>query len=295
MQLKGLLSAVVTPFTSNGEAVDHAVLREVVEYQIGQGVHGFVTSGSTGEFTALSTGERHAILETVLDQVAGRVPVVAHIGSMTPSASIELGQHAERSGAAAVMIVQPFFEPLDIEESLDFYRVVAGALGIPAMVYNLPYATGVKLSPGKLAKLATDVEQIEYVKESSSDMHQATVLIREYGHLFKTFVGIDTLYFTSLAEGGAGSVNGAANVIPGELVQLYEALSSGDLNGARETWEDVYPLMRFFISGGYVARVKAALQRLDRSVGDPRPPVHRLRESELPALDRAIERLRSRA
>jgi 4-hydroxy-tetrahydrodipicolinate synthase len=275
MELHGLISAMVTPFEA-GEAgaVDEVRLRSIVEETIAGGVHALVPNGSTGEFPTQTHDERRRVVEITLDQAAGRVPVVPHIGAMTAADAIRLGRHAEEHGAAGVMVVSPYYEPLDLDETKDYYRRVAGALSLPVMIYNLPVATGVNLPPREVAALAREVDTIRYVKDTSGDFNQGCELIHEHGDVIKTFVGLDTLYFAALVEGGAGSVNGAANFIAPELAAVYDAARAGDLETAGKVWASVYPVMKFLISGGYVAGVKGAMDVIGRSAGDPRLPIH---------------------
>ena len=144
--LSGVLTALVTPFTDDG-AIDEAVLRQVVDRNIDGGVHGVVACGSTGEFSALSGAERRFVVETVIDQSAGRVPVVAQTGAQSTAEAIELSQHAEKAGASVLMVVAPYYEPLSIEETKLYLRTVADSVSIPVMLYNLPVATGVNMTP----------------------------------------------------------------------------------------------------------------------------------------------------
>ena len=170
--------------------------------------------GSTGEFTSLSLDERKLVLEIVLDETAGRVPVVAHTGAMTAREAVVLSQHAERAGASAVMLVAPYYEPLTLNEVSRYYQDVAFSVGISVMVYNLPAVTGVNLNPREISNLAALVPNIRYVKDTSGDMSQAAQLIHEYGDVISTFVGLDTLYFASIVEGASGCVLGTANLLP---------------------------------------------------------------------------------
>lgn len=291
MELHGLLSALATPFTHDGAQVDEPRLRELIERTITGRVHGIVPNGSTGEFTALSPEERRHVVEVTIDQVAGRIPVVPHIGAMTPSEAIALGRHAETSGASGVMLVAPYYEPLDTMEVMDFYRRVAGSLSIPVMIYNLPVATGVNLLPAQVAQLASEVDTIQYVKDTTGDLSQAAELIHGYGDVVKTFVGQDTLYFTALVEGSAGSVNGAANIIASPLVAVYDQVKAGQLAAARTTWESVYPVMKFLVSGGYVSGVKAALDVAGYSIGDPRLPIHPASSERRAEIEAALKHL----
>jgi 4-hydroxy-tetrahydrodipicolinate synthase len=286
-ELHGLMSAMSTPMTEDGSAVDENILRELTERTINAGVHGLVPCGSTGEFAALTGDERRKVVEVVLDQTAGRVPVVPHVGAMSTNEAMTHAKHAEAAGASGLMVVAPYYEPLSLEETKKYFLDVAGAVGIPIMVYNLPAATGVDLEPADVAALARQADNIQYVKDTSGDFSQAAQLIHDYGDVIKTFVGWDTLYLAALVEGGAGSVNGAANFIAPQLVGIYNNVQAGKLIEAKATWDEIFPLMQFLVSGGYVAAVKAALRILGYPAGAARQPIGGLpaeRRSELEQL-----------
>ncbi len=272
-ELRGVLSAMSTPFTADDRAVDEAGLRELTEWTITAGSHGLVPGGSTGEFASMTGEERRRVLEIVLDQAAGRVPVVAGVGAMTTREAVELATDAEKAGAAAVLVVAPYYEPIELVDTKRFFREVADAISVPVVVYNLPVATGVNLTPEDIRELATGSENIQYIKDTTGDMTQAGRLIHEHGDVVKTFVGWDTMYFASLTEGAPGSIVGSANINAGELVALFDAVQEGRLSDAQRIWAEEYPLMNFLVSGNYVAGVKGALDAVGRSAGPAREPI----------------------
>lgn len=282
---------MTTPMTDDGAAVDENTLRELTERTIQAGVHGLVPCGSTGEFAALSSDERRRVVEVVLDQAAGRVPVVPHVGAMSTQEAITHAKHAEAAGAAGLMVVAPYYEPLDLEETKKYFLDVAGAVSVPIMVYNLPVATGVNLEPGEVAALARQAENIQYVKDTSGDFSQAARLIHDHGDVLSTFVGWDTLYLAALVEGGAGSVNGAANFIAPQLVDIYNKIKAGQLTAAKSTWDGIFPLMQFLVSGGYVAAVKAALRILGYPAGSARSPIGDLPAERKTELEQILKNL----
>ncbi|MCW2768353.1 MAG: dihydrodipicolinate synthase [Nocardioides sp.] len=284
--LNGVLSALVTPFDSEG-AVDETTLRRVVDRNIDGGVHGVVACGSTGEFTTLSGAERRMVVETVIDQVAGRVPVVAQTGAQSTAEAIQLSQHAEKAGVSVLMVVTPYYEPLSIEETKLYLRTVADSVSIPVMLYNLPVATGVNMTPELVGELAREVENIQYVKDTTGDIAQAGKLIHHYGDVVSTFVGWDSLLLAALTEGAAGVMAGTANVIPAELVSIHAAIADRDLDRARTEWEQLYPLMDAIMSAPFVSAVKAALNARGFEVGNPRLPLLPVD----PDVDAAIARL----
>src|SRR5918992_1180838 len=213
VQLRGVLTALATPFTADG-SVDEPRLRALVDRSIDGGVHGVVACGSTGEFSALSSDERRLVVETVVDQAARRVPVIAQTGAASTAEAIRLSRHAQSVGADVVMPVAPYYEPLSIEETLTYLRAVAGAVDIPVMLYNLPVATGVDLTPATVGTLAREVENIRYIKNTTVDMAQSAALIHDHGDVIATFVGWDSLLLSALAEGAAGVMAGTADGVP---------------------------------------------------------------------------------
>jgi 4-hydroxy-tetrahydrodipicolinate synthase len=274
-QLRGVLTALATPFAPDGQ-IDTDALRRLVDRNIDGGVHGVVACGSTGEFAALSGAERRLVVETVIDQVGGRVPVVAQTGAMSTAEAIDLTRHAQAAGASAAMVVAPYYEPLTLEETVSYLREVADAVDIDIMLYNLPVATGVNLPPDTVGELAREVTNIRYIKDTSADLAQAGQLIHNHSDVIATFVGWDSLMLAALTEGAAGVMAGTANVMPAQLVSVYRALSDGDLEHAQAEWARIYPLMDAIMSAPFVPAIKSALNSLGFPAGSPRKPVQDL-------------------
>ena len=271
-QLSGVLTALAIPFAADGQ-IDEKVLRRVVDRSIDGGVDGVVACGSTGEFAAMSGAERRLVVETVIDQTAGRVPVVAQTGALSTKEAVELSRHAQAAGASVLMVVAPYYEPLTLDETLHYLRTVADAVDIPIMLYNLPGATGVNLDPETVGRLAREVENIQYIKDTSADMAQAGQLIHNHGDVISTFVGWDSLLLQAITEGAAGVMAGTANVMPAELVSIHRALVAGELHRARAEWARIYPLMDAIMSAPFIQAVKAAMEATGLPVGGPREPL----------------------
>jgi 4-hydroxy-tetrahydrodipicolinate synthase len=294
--LRGVLTALATPFSPDGQ-IDTTALRRVVDRSIDGGVQGVVACGSTGEFAAMSSTERRLVVETVVDQAAGRVPVVAQTGAMSTAEAVDLSRHAEAAGASVLMVVAPYYEPLTVAETVGYLRTVAAAVDIPIMLYNLPAATGVNLTPDIVGQLAHEVENIRYIKDTSADMSQAGKLIHTYGDVIGTFVGWDSLILAALTEGAAGIMAGSANVIPAELVSIYRAVCDGELERAQSEWAAIHPLIDAFISAPYVQAIKAGLNALGVPAGSPRKPLSELdatTAATISALARALPQLSTR-
>ncbi|WP_432168225.1 4-hydroxy-tetrahydrodipicolinate synthase [Streptomyces sp. bgisy031] len=269
----GILTALATPYDEAGD-IDEKLLRVLVDRSVDGGVSGVVAGGSTGEFAAMTGDERRLLVETVVDQAAGRVPVIAQTGAVATREAVELTRHAEKAGADVVMVVAPYYEALSMDETLRYLRTVADSVSIPVMLYNIPDATGVNLDPDTVGALAREQENIRYIKDTSADMAQAGQLIHRHGDVIDTFLGWDSLLLAAVAEGAAGVMAGTGNVMPADLVAVHQALTAGDLELARARWKRIFPLMDTLMTGGpFIQGVRAALQEIGLPVGAPREPL----------------------
>jgi dihydrodipicolinate synthase/N-acetylneuraminate lyase len=226
-----------------------------------------VPGGSTGEFTTLTHPERRRLVEATVEATAGRVPVVAGTGALSTRETVELSVHAEEAGAAAVMIVPPFYDALSWRELLAHYTAVADAIEIPIMYYNLPSASGVKLTAAQLGELP-----VACLKDTGGDAVAATELIQTGRPTLLN--GWDTLTFAALAAGTRAVVWGVASILPAECVELHRLLIDDiDLPAARELWARLWPLCRFLEGQSYPAAVKAACRLAGDTTGPVRAPL----------------------
>jgi 4-hydroxy-tetrahydrodipicolinate synthase len=289
-EIAGVLTALSTPFGPD-EQIDTGVLRQLVDRSIDGGVGGVVAGGSTGEFAALSAEERLLLVDTVVEQAAGRVPVIAQTGATTTREAISLSQAAERSGADVLMLVTPYYEALSLDETVAYIRDVTAAVGLPVMLYNIPDATGVNLDPHTIGTLAHEDDRIRFVKDSSANYEQALQLIHHHGDVIRTFIGWDSYTFSALVEGAAGVMAGAANVIPAELVAVHARIAVGDLAGALEQWKRIYPVVDALLSAPFIASVKAGLRYQGIAAGVPRRPVGDLSAADAARVELALDTL----
>jgi 4-hydroxy-tetrahydrodipicolinate synthase len=275
----GVLPALITPFTADGEAIDIRSLTAIVERLIRGGVGGLVPGGSTGEFTTLTNAERGQLIETVVEAAAGRVPVVAGTGALSTRATVELSVHAEQAGAAAVMVVPPFYDAPSWRELQAHYAAVADAIEIPIMYYNLPSATGTTLTAEQLRQLP-----ISSLKDTGGDATAATELIQTGGPTLLN--GWDTQTFLALAQGVRAVVWGVASIVPEQCVELHRLLIDEiDLPAARELWSRLWPLCAYLESQSYPAAVKAACALMGDATGPVRAPLLALEDTtELQAM-----------
>jgi 4-hydroxy-tetrahydrodipicolinate synthase len=290
----GVLPALITPFTEDGGAIDTGALAAIVDRLIGAGVAGLVPGGSTGEFTTLSHAERRELVETTVEAAAGRVPIVAGTGALSTRETVELSAHAEQAGAAAVMIVPPFYDALSWRELRAHYTAVADAIAIPIMYYNLPSASGVTLTAAQFRELQGT--GVTCLKDTGGDAVAATELLQSGGPTLLN--GWDTLTFAALAAGVRAVVWGAASIVPEQCVQLQRLLIDDiDLPAARELWARLWPLCHFLESQSYPAAVKAACRLVGDTTGPVRAPLLPLDDAaagELAALVEQVELYRRR-
>jgi 4-hydroxy-tetrahydrodipicolinate synthase len=266
----GVLPALITPFTEDGRAIDPDALGTIVDRLIDAGVAGLVPGGSTGEFTTLTHAERVQLIEATVEAARGRVPVVAGTGALSTSETVELSVSAERSGAAAVMIVPPFYDPLSWRELFAHYTAVSESIEIPIMYYNLPSATGVKLTAEQFRELQR--AGVGSLKDTGGDAVAATELIQTDGPALLN--GWDTLTFAALAAGVRAVVWGTASILPEQCVELHRLLIDDiDLPAARRLWSRLWPLCHFLESQSYSAAVKAACRLVGDTTGPVRPPL----------------------
>jgi 4-hydroxy-tetrahydrodipicolinate synthase len=269
-ELHGVLPALITPFTEDGSAIDTDGLAANIERLIAAGVSGLVPGGSTGEFTTLTHAERRELVEVTCATAEGRVPVVAGTGALSTRETIELSVHAERSGTAAVMIVPPFYEALPWDALLAHYAAVAGAIEIPIMYYNLPSASGVRLT----AEQFRDLQRVGVtsLKDTGGDAVAAAELIQTDGPTLLN--GWDTLTFAALASGVRAVVWGTASILPRECVELHRCLiDEVDLPAARALWARLWPLCHFLERQSYSAAVKTACGLVGDATGPVRAPL----------------------
>jgi 4-hydroxy-tetrahydrodipicolinate synthase len=289
----GVLPALITPFTENGADVDADALAAIVDRLVGAGVAGLVPGGSTGEFTTLTNPERREVIDVTVKAAAGRVPVVAGTGALSTRDTIELSVHAERAGAAAVMIVPPFYEALGWRELLTHYTAVAQAISIPIMYYNLPSAAGVTLEPHQLRELRR-VARVTSLKDTGGDAVAAAELIQAGAGGPTLLNGWDTLTFAALAAGVRAVVWGTASILPEQCVALHRLLIDDiDLPAARDLWARLWPLCRFLESQSYAAAVKTACALVGDTTGPVRAPLLALEDDATAELGALLERAKA--
>ena len=292
-KLEGVFAVLVTPMTA-AEAVDYETLAAHVDYLIEEGgVRGIIPTGSTGEYYALTMEERKKVTETTLQAVGGRLPVVVGANATTTREVIEYCQHAEKCGAAGVMLAAPYYSLPTDDELFEHYRAVNDAISIPIMLYNFPARSGVDLKPGLIQRLA-ELDNVQYVKESTGDITRVSDIIRLCGDKITVFCGYDSEALENFLLGAKGWVAGASNFLPKVHVKLFDlAVKEGDFKTARELYYKFLPVLAVLEGGGkYIQFVKACCDLMGHPVGPPRRPLLPASPGEVAALKEALDQIR---
>ena len=241
-RFQGSFVAMVTPFRSG--AVDEAKLRELVELHVAGGTDGLIPCGTTGESPTLSHDEHRRVVDVVLEAARGRIQVVAGTGSNSTAEAIDLTRHAERSGAAGALVVNPYYNKPTQEGLYRPFRAVAEAVAIPILVYNIQSRTAVNVETPTLERLVRDVRNVAGVKEASGSLDQMSQVIAACGPDFSVLSGDDNVTLPLMAIGGHGVVSVIANILPKETAEMVHAALDGDWKRARELHYRLFPLAR---------------------------------------------------
>jgi dihydrodipicolinate synthase/N-acetylneuraminate lyase len=272
--LKGVIPAIVTPFTADGE-LDTDGLKRLARFLLDHGVHGIMTTGGNGEFPHLLRAERRRVTETVVKEVKGVVPVIAGTAACSTAETLLLSEDAKGVGADAVILTPPYFYKLPDESIHRHFQTLSNNLQIPMIVYNNPLYTGNNLSPDLIDEIA-GFKGVIGLKQSNSDLGQLVETIRRSGEKISVCTGIDSQFYPSLCAGAKGIFSTAACVHE-EAFSLHMKIQ--ELNRLLE------------YDPGYVAPCKEALSMLGLPGGPVREPMPQLSSTEREALKQALGNL----
>ena len=257
----GTATALVTPFKTNG-AVDEPTLRKLVDLQIKGGVEALVPVGSTGEGATLSEDEQAFVIETVVDQVHGKVPVIAGASSNSTIRAVGLAREAQKRGADAVLTVAPFYNKPTQEGIFQHFGAIAGAVEIPIVIYNVPGRTASNIDAATALRLAEEVPNIAGVKEASANFGQIMEILRNRPKGFGVWSGDDNLTLPMVALGADGVISVAANEIPRLFSDMVRYALKGKWEKARAMHYRLLPLMNANFLESNPIPVKAALSMM---------------------------------
>ena len=267
---KGSIVAIVTPFVN--DAVDEERLRELVEFQIANGTDAIVPCGTTGESSTLDYEEHDRVIEIVVQQTKGRVPVIAGTGSNSTKEAIELTEHARKLGADGALLVTPYYNKPTQEGLYRHYRAVAEAVPLPQILYNVPGRTGVNLLPETVARLA-EIANIVAIKEATGSLQQASEVIALCGDKLDVLSGDDFITFPMMACGAKGVISVVANIMPKEVAALVDAFVAGNMEEARQWHLKLLKISNAMFIETNPVPVKTAVALMGKATDEVRLPL----------------------
>ena len=279
-KIEGVLTAIVTPFDAEG-ALNLPGLARQVTRQLDAG-NGIFCGGTNGEFFVLNEEEKVSVTRTCVETVAGRAPVVAHIGEISTRETLRLGKRIAALGVDAVSVITPWFVPLKQAELITHYTAIADTLTVPVFLYNIPARTGNTIAPETAKRLAAH-PNIAGIKDSAGSHESLSGFLKVAKEVpdFVVFNGPDSLIHQGFVEGCAGAVSGLANAAPREINAIWTRFAAGDIAGSRQQQETVTSLRETLYKVCFApAAVKRAVQLLGYNVGNSKYPVRISAEQE---------------
>lgn len=283
----GSIAVIVTPFTKDGD-INEAGYREVIDFVISCGCHGVISTGSTGEFFLMSGDERKQVFEIAVDQVKGRVLLLAGTSAIRTEEVVELTRYAAELGYDGSLILPSMYVGLDDREVFEFYNRISGEAGLPIMLYNSPRAVRTFLTPKLVERLIT-IDNVVAVKESSYELRHISDLIRFIGGEIPVFTGLEDLMLPAMAVGAKGAVSMTVQIVGRMATDLYEAAASGDMKKAKKLHLKIVRIYDLFKVGSIYVAIKEAMNLLGRPGGYSRPPMLPFTEKQIMELRKILQ------
>jgi 4-hydroxy-tetrahydrodipicolinate synthase len=266
---KGIFPALVTPFTKADE-IDETAYRALIRYVLPH-VNGVVPVGTTGEFVYLSEAEKQKVIEIAIDEVGGRVPVVAGTGCPSTRDTVRLTAWAKDAGATAALVVAPFYLKPTFNEVYEHFEKV-NEVGLSIILYNIPQCAGTHFKWWTAEGMAY-LDNVVGIKDSSGDLPFMEALFEKIRGLIGIFCGHDEVVMAALAAGADGAILASANLIPDIWQEIYSAVQRGDLETARQRQKDIQILTRLVARKGGTQAVKEGLRMMGLTMSDSRHPI----------------------
>ena len=267
---EGSLVAIVTPFI-NGK-FDEKAFADLIEFQLANGTHGIVPCGTSGESATLSHAEHERVVALTVEVVNRRVPVIAGTGSNSTDEAIAFTKHAKSVGADAALLITPYYNKPTQEGLFQHYALVAKAVDIPLILYNIPGRTGVNMAPSTVARLA-GIPSIVAIKEGSGSLSQISDIIQQCGNQFTVISGDDGLTLPMMVLGAKGVITVTANIAPSDMANLVSAALKGNYQEARPLHFKLAPLFTALFYETNPIPVKAALAHMGKIQNELRLPL----------------------
>ncbi len=274
---KGVIPAVLTVFDKE-ENIDEVGMRQLVSFLIEKGVNGLYLTGSTGEGFTMTSEERKKVVEIVIDETAGRVPVVVHVGAIGTKISIDLAKHAESVGADGISSVPPFYWKFNENQIIKYYEDIANSCSIPMIVYNVPL---VGLLGMNAIKRLAKIENVKGIKYTALSQYEITQIKDEVGEEFLVYSGADEMAMSGLIAGADGIVGSFYNIMPELFINIYDAVKNKDLDEAQRLQKQAVEVIMYALQlPSFYAGMKVILKWMGINAGYCRRPFENLTEED---------------
>lgn len=285
---KGSITALITPF-KNG-LLDEDALRRLVEWQITEGTHGLVPTGTTGESPTLNFDEHKRVIDVTIEVARSRVPVIAGTGSNSTDEAIELSVHAEKSGADGILIVNPYYNKPTQEGLYQHFKAINDKVGIPIVIYNIPGRTNVDMSVATMARVY-ELKNVVGVKDATANIARVSQQREAMGPEFIQLSGEDATALAFTAHGGHGCISVASNVAPKLCAEFQNLLMKGDFAAALKMQDRLLPLFDALFVETNPGPVKYAASRLGVCSAEMRLPMVPVTEAGKKVVDEALAKV----
>jgi 4-hydroxy-tetrahydrodipicolinate synthase len=262
MQFKGAFTALVTPF-SNGQ-IDEEAYRQLIEWQVQSGINGVVPCGTTGESATMSHDEHKRVIRICVDQVKGRVPVLAGAGSNNTAEAVELTRFAKEARADGALLITPYYNKPTQEGLYQHFKRIADEVSMPFILYNVPGRTSVNMLPSTVARLNKDFADVVGIKEATGDLNQVSQVLEFCGPDFQVLSGDDFTVLPLLSVGGCGVISVVSNILPDKMSGMCSAWFKGDLDTARKLHFELAPFSRMMFVETNPIPAKTSLSLMGR-------------------------------
>lgn len=290
-RLTGTGTALVTPFKANG-TIDETSLRGLVDWQIKSKVEFLVPCGSTGESATMTRAERRRVIEIVVDQNSGRVPIIAGTGTNSTLDSLDLTHDAKEVGADAVLLVGPYYNKPTQEGFYQHFKRIVEECNVKAVLYNVPGRTASNMLPETTLRIAEEVENVIAIKEASNNLEQIMQIIKYRPKNFAVLSGEDSLTLPIITAGGDGVISVISNEVPKEYSDLTRAALKGDLKKAQEVHYKLFELMKANFYESNPIPVKTALHLMGRIEESLRLPLTKISKPNREKLKEVLQDLK---
>ena len=274
--INGVMPAMITSFNKD-ESINKEGIRKTINYLISERVDGLYITGSTGETFLMSQEEKKQVIEIIAEEVNGRVPVIAHIGSIGTKITTELGQYAEKVGVDALSALPPFYYGFSNDEIFNYYKDISNSTNLPITVYNISHANLMDLD---MLKRLASIKNVKGVKYTAPTHFNFSKIKKEIGESFKIYSGMDEMALSGLISGADGIIGSFYNLMPELFVEIYKQVKNNNINEAKKIQEKINIIILFALKKSGYPFIKMGLKWLNVDSGYVRRPFNSIIDSE---------------